>query len=147
VSKSGLVFVMEHDGRLVGTSTSQPIHESRILNMGVKLQRINAKDSRDPLIQATAQFLVNRYGDFKAVIADQRLSFANKGSRNIVKVVPFRDELGLDWLIVVVIPEADYKHQINAGDLEMLIPIIIMLSASAILAGYIFYGSGFKSSH
>jgi signal transduction histidine kinase len=116
VSESGLVFVVEHDGKLVGTSASQQVYR-RVAEKGkaVKLDRINAADSRDPLIQATAQFLIKRYGDFTRVIADQRLNFVSNGDRNFVKVVPFRDELGLDWLIVVVVPENDFMGQINAN--------------------------------
>jgi signal transduction histidine kinase len=119
VSESGLVFVVEHDGKLVGTSASQQVYR-RIEGKGkdkgkIKLDRINAADSRDPLIKATAQFLIGRYGDFTRVIADQRLNFMNNGDRNFVKVVPFRDELGLDWLIVVVVPENDFMAQINAN--------------------------------
>ena len=116
VSESGLVFVVEHDGKLVGTSASQPVyHRFQGKNNAVRLERINAVDSRDPLIKATAQFLIKRYGDFTRVIADQRLNFINKGDRNFVKVVPFRDELGLDWLIVVVVPENDFMAQINTN--------------------------------
>jgi signal transduction histidine kinase len=116
VSESGLVFVVEDDGKLVGTSASQPVY-NRFQGKGdtVRLERINAADSRDPLIKATAQFLIKRYGDFTRVIADQRLNFINNGDRNFVKVVPFRDELGLDWLIVVVVPENDFMAQINTN--------------------------------
>jgi signal transduction histidine kinase len=130
VSESGLVFVVEHNGDLVGTSASQPVYVPQSSGSGqsVKLERINARNSRDPLIQATAQFLVRRYGDFKTVIADQRLSFDGKGQRNFVKVVPFRDELGLDWLIVVVVPEDDFMAQINANTRTTF-----WLSAAAVL--------------
>jgi signal transduction histidine kinase len=116
VSESGLVFVVEHDGKLVGTSASQPVYQ-RFQGKGntARLERINAVDSRDPLIKATAQFLIKRYGDFTRVIADQRLNFIKNGDRNFVKVVPFRDELGLDWLIVVVVPENDFMAQINTN--------------------------------
>jgi signal transduction histidine kinase len=116
VSESGLVFVVEHDGKLIGTSASQPAYH-RFPGKGdaVRLERINAVDSRDPLIKATAQYLIKRYGDFTKVIADQRLNFINNGDRNFVKVVPFRDELGLDWLIVVVVPENDFMAQINTN--------------------------------
>ena len=31
-----------------------------------------------------------------------------------VRVVPYRDEYGLDWLVAVVIPESDYMEEINA---------------------------------
>jgi signal transduction histidine kinase len=115
VSESGLVFVVEHDGKLVGTSASQQVYRKVEVKGKVKLDRINAADSRDPLIKATAQFLIKRYGDFTRVIADQRLNFMDNGDRNFVKVVPFRDELGLDWLIVVVVPENDFMAQINAN--------------------------------
>lgn len=115
VSESGLVFVVENDGELVGTSASQPAYSRLGTGDTAKLERINVKNSHDPLIKATAQFLIKRYGDFTRVTADQRLNFINNGDRNFVKVVPFRDELGLDWLIVVVVPENDFMAQINTN--------------------------------
>ncbi|MCU0569369.1 MAG: sensor histidine kinase [Oculatellaceae cyanobacterium Prado106] len=114
VSETGIVFVVEHDGTLIGTSGDQPAYiRNEVTQNKVKLDRIKAIDSQDPLIQATAKFLVNRYGDFTRVIADQRLNFEHDDDRNLVKVVPFRDELGLNWLIVVVVPEDDFMAQIN----------------------------------
>ena len=43
-----------------------------------------------------------------------------------VQVVPYQDEYGLDWLIAVVIPESDYRGEINA--------IIYRTIAGAVLA-------------
>ena len=36
----------------------------------------------------------------------------------MVQVVPYQDGLGLDWLIVVVLPEADFMGEINANNLN-----------------------------
>jgi hypothetical protein len=32
-----------------------------------------------------------------------------------VQVAPFQDDRGLDWLIVIVVPEADFMEQITAN--------------------------------
>lgn len=146
ISESGLVFVVEHDGKLVGSSASQQVYR-RFQGKGnsVKLERINAADSQDPLMRATAQFLIRRYGDFTSVIADQRLNFIDNGNRNFIKVVPYRDELGLDWLVVVVVPEAGFMKVINDSNRAVLLLNIIVLLVSIGLGIYTFRKKIFKS--
>jgi signal transduction histidine kinase len=115
VSPSGLVFIVENDGELIGTSAEQSPYKVETGSKHRKLRQVNARESSDPLIRSTAHFLVNRYGDFDKVVSGRQLEFTNKGAKNFVKVVPYRDDLGLDWLIVVVVPEADFMAQINAN--------------------------------
>jgi hypothetical protein len=43
------------------------------------------------------------------------LNFEIDGKRQFVKVLPFQDGKGLDWLIVVVVPEADFTKEIEAN--------------------------------
>ncbi|MCZ0904612.1 HAMP domain-containing protein, partial [Microcoleus sp. HI-ES] len=39
----------------------------------------------------------------------------SKGDRQFVRVTPYRDFRGLDWLIVVVVPESDFMARIQAN--------------------------------
>ncbi len=43
------------------------------------------------------------------------MNFEIDGKRQFVKVLPFQDGKGLDWLIVVVVPEADFTKEIEAN--------------------------------
>lgn len=66
-------------------------------------------------MRSTVQYLVDRFGNFKAIHAKQQLEFYLDKQHQFLEVVPFQDGLGLDWLIVVVTPEADFMQQINAN--------------------------------
>ncbi|NES20247.1 MAG: HAMP domain-containing protein, partial [Symploca sp. SIO3E6] len=59
--------------------------------------------------------LTERFEDFSRIDQTQQLHFKLEGKRQLVQVTPFKDEWGLDWLIVVVVPESDFMEQIYAS--------------------------------
>lgn len=113
IGRSGQAFVMQRSGDLIAAAAAEQPFQ---LNLkAAQLPRLAATASRVPLIRATAQHLTHAYPDFTA-IADRRQSIFNlDGHRHFVQITPFSDDHGLDWLIVVVIPEADFMGQINAN--------------------------------
>jgi signal transduction histidine kinase/DNA-binding NarL/FixJ family response regulator len=108
IGTTGEAFIVERSGLLVASS-------SEALPFDQNQNRLEAIELDDPLIQVTAQELVQRFGSFEAIANDQYYTFSQNGEREWVMVTPFTDELGLDWLIVTVIPEADFMAQINAN--------------------------------
>src|SRR4028118_331493 len=111
IGKSGQTFIIERSGLLVATSTSQK--PFTIKNGSV--ERIRATDIDNPLIRATAQTLKERFDDFNNINGSQPLDFLINGKRQFVQVVPFSEGRNLNWLIVVVVPEADFMGQIDAN--------------------------------
>ncbi len=131
VSPSGKTFIIERDALIIASSSDeQPF---QVVND--KPQRLKASDSKDLLIQATTQHLIDRFGDFNKIKDIQQIDFLLDGKRQFVQVTPWRDELGLDWLMIVVVPEADFMGQINANT---RITILLCLAALviAILLGF-----------
>jgi len=113
IGRSGETFIMERSGSIVATSTSEePVLKSENLD---EVSRLNALDSGLPLISATAKYLLAEFGDFSNIDTPQKLSFVLKGDRQFLQVTPFSDRRGIDWIVVVVIPEADFMEQINAN--------------------------------
>ncbi|HBB35237.1 MAG TPA: hypothetical protein DC064_26460, partial [Cyanobacteria bacterium UBA9273] len=112
ISPSGQSFIIERSGLLVASS-----HEAKPFIMGNDNQphRLNAADSKNPLIQSTARYLIQRFGNLNQVDTPTQIAFLNNHQRQFVQVVPFQDGRGIDWLIIVVIPEADFMAQINAN--------------------------------
>jgi signal transduction histidine kinase len=111
VSSSGKIFIVERDGMLVASSSQeQPF---KIINK--KAERINAINSSDILIQSTATYLQQTFRSFREIKQNQNLQFTQKGNRQFVRTAPWQDEFGLDWLVVVVVPESDFIEQINAN--------------------------------
>ncbi|WP_414569000.1 ATP-binding protein [Nostoc sp. CCY 9925] len=110
ISKSGRVFLLERDGALIATSgTEKPF---RLVNQ--KAERLQAIDSSDPVIQKVAKYLQAVKG-FKSITEDTDLELEIEGKRHFIDVAPWRDEYGLDWLLVVSVPENAFMAQINAN--------------------------------
>lgn len=111
ISKSGQAFAMERTGEIVGTSTTElpfvPIKNGQ--------QRIKATDSSNELIRTTANYLQQKFGGFDRISEGSQLVFEHQGQRQFVTVAPLSDGRGLDWLLVVVIPEADFIEQVQAN--------------------------------
>lgn len=86
-----------------------------------------AADSPNPLIQATAKYLQQQLGDFHKIQDKQQLTFDFKGDRQFVEVTPWRDRFGLDWLVVVTVPESDFMAQINANTRNTIVLCLLTL--------------------
>ncbi len=126
ISKSGEVFIMERNGLLNASST---VEKSYIKSTDTgEQERIRATDSRSQLVQLTAKQLEEHFGDFNEINSKEQLDLKFNNQLNFVQVVPFQDDKGLDWLIVVVIPESDFMGQIQANS-----RITIVLCVGALL--------------
>ncbi|MEA5449160.1 PAS domain S-box protein [Leptolyngbya sp. CCNP1308] len=130
IGKTGSAFIIERSGTLVSTSTAEPIVE--ITSDGS--ERLLANQSSNLTIRATADFLEQRFDGFDQIQAAQRLAFDIDGARQFVQVVPFQDRYGLDWLIVIVLPEADYLGQIQSNIRDTLLLCVLALVAALILS-------------
>lgn len=129
VSPSGQVFIIERNGRLIASSsTEKPF---KILNG--KAQRLNVLDSRDRLIQTTAKHLQQQFSDFNQIKDSQQLEFTITGERHFIEITPWRDRHGLNWLAIVVVPESDFMAQINANTNITIILCLVALVVATIL--------------
>ncbi len=130
ISPNASIFIMERDGSLIASSGTEPV--VKVVNQ--QAQRLNALQSSDPLVQATAQQIQQAAGSFDKIQADQQLEFELDGERQYVRVTPWQDKLGLDWLVVVRLPESDFVAQINQNARTTLLLCMAAL-ATAVLTG------------
>jgi adenylate cyclase len=113
ISDRSQVFIMERSGGLVATSTGEnPFKQKK---GDKKAERIPATESQDPRTRATAEYLKQRYGGFSKLKSMEQLDFLFERQRQYVQVMPYQDTYGLDWLIVVIVPENDFMGQIQAN--------------------------------
>jgi len=131
VGTQGQTFIIEKSGLLVASSTlARPFD----LVEG-KPRQIYSILSEDPLIRASSQFLMRDYPEgFAGITAPAQRDFWLDGQRQFLQVQPFRDDYGLDWLIVVVVPEADFMGQIQANT-RVTIGLCLMALAGATVLG------------
>ncbi|CAD0227499.1 Histidine kinase [Planktothrix agardhii] len=110
VSPSGQTFIIERNGLLIASSGDQ---KPFIIKPGQKPQRLKAIDSQQPLIKATANYLESQIKDFQTIETTQNLKFSWNNYQQFVEITPWRDPLGLDWLVIVVVPQSDFMAEID----------------------------------
>ncbi|MDV2991251.1 MAG: Sensor histidine kinase RcsC [Chroococcidiopsis sp. SAG 2025] len=112
ISPSAKTFIIERDGLLIASSSTE---KPFTLVDGVA-KRLSALDINDVQIQATAKYLKQNFGDFQRIKGEQKLNFELQDELQFVRVVPWQDEFGLNWLVVTTIPESDFMAQIHANN-------------------------------
>lgn len=150
IGQQGQAFIIERSGLMVATSTKEvPYHliqssqevadslspERRYSELLNKIERFKAIDSQDPITQDTASFLNQYFGDLVNIGKEGNyLDFNLNAQHYFLQVKPFIDEHGLDWLIVVVVPELDFmKPIITSG--HIVLGLILLASIVAIWVG------------
>ncbi|MGL6341302.1 MAG: ATP-binding protein [Waterburya sp.] len=126
VSSSGKTFILERNGFLIGDSAD----EQPFKIVDGKPKRIKATNSNDPIIKATAEHLVRKFSDLEKIQETLQLDFELDGERQFVQVSPWQDELGLDWLMVVTVPESDFMAQINANTRSTIMLCLLALGVA-----------------
>jgi signal transduction histidine kinase len=114
ISQSGRVFLLERDGTLIASSGT----EKPFVLVNQDIRRLKAIDSSDPIIQNIAKHL--QTSGFGSINQDTDFKLEVQGKRHFVDVVPWRDKYGLNWLMVVSVPEDTFMAQINANTRTMI---------------------------
>ncbi|MFQ3637398.1 MAG: ATP-binding protein [Cyanobacteriota bacterium] len=126
VSPSGQIFLMERSGLLVGSSSQPPI----LSNGDQALQRFNSFNSPDPKIRAISEAIQTEFGNLYAIQSATQIEAAYKQQRQFVYIKPWRDAYGLDWLMVIVLPKADFMAEIDAETQRniLLCAVVLLIS-------------------
>lgn len=130
ISKSGEAFILNRYGQLIASSATS---ESFIQENG-DLELIDASNSNDPLVNSASQHLKDRFEDLNQIQSNVLLNFDINGQQQFLQVVPFSDKYGLDWLILVVIPEADFTERIHTNT-RITIALCLIALIIAIIFG------------
>lgn len=152
IGQRGQAFIIERSGLMVATSTKEvPYHliqssqeaqvpdslspERRYSELLNKIERFKAIDSQDTITQDTASFLNQYFGDLVNIGKEGNYLDINlNNQRYFLQVKPFIDKRGLDWLIVVVVPELDFmKPIITSG--HIVLGLVLLASIIAIWVG------------
>jgi diguanylate cyclase (GGDEF)-like protein len=132
IGQTGKTFIMDRSGNLVSTSTLDPIFTI----VGEQTKRIQASNSSNRQIELTAKYLKSHFTDLSQIDRSQQLDFDIDGAKQFIQVTPLRDRLGIDWLIIVVVPESDFMAQIDANTYTTILLCFLAL-AVAIVVGLV----------
>ncbi|MDB9375655.1 PAS domain S-box protein [Nodularia sphaerocarpa] len=125
IGQTGTAFILERSGRLVATSSEEPM----VTGEGETSERLLATDSTNSTIRGTAEYLQGRFGSLNDIQSVQQLDFHLHRERQYVQVVPFQDG-NLNWLVVLTIPESDFMAQIHASHRNALGLSLVALAAA-----------------
>ncbi|WOD40760.1 diguanylate cyclase domain-containing protein [Nodosilinea sp. E11] len=122
ISPTGLAFIVERSGLLVASSSPEPI----IAEQDETLMLIQAADSKDTVIRGTVQYLMGTGLDWEHGEKQQHRVWINQ-ERYSLQTESFIDDFGLDWILVLVIPENDFMGQINDNNKTTLVLYLLAL--------------------
>jgi phosphoserine phosphatase RsbU/P len=129
ISRSGQAFIIERSGDIIASSTN----ELPFVTSKEGRERRNAINSTNELIRDTAVYLQKQFKSFDKINSNQQLIFDIDGKRQFLQVTAMRDGRGLDWLMVVVVPEVDFMERINANTRSTILLCLAALILATIL--------------
>ncbi|NJL00497.1 MAG: HAMP domain-containing protein [Spirulinaceae cyanobacterium RM2_2_10] len=132
ISPNGEAFIVETSGELVASSTREPVV---VEQENGDRQRLLAVESSDPLLARTAQELLTRFERLDALEEFESFSFRLDGGRQVVSIVPLNPDLGLDWLVVAIVPDQDFSKIIN-DTMQATLTIGSVLAFLAVVLGF-----------
>lgn len=125
IGKNGQTFIFDREGLLVASSQDESsLNNSKKFK---KTKRPSIDQSSDPLIQATAKYLKKYFVDFGKIERSYQLEFNYNRELQFLQISPYKDELGIDWLIVTVVPESDFLDRIHANTRQTILLCIFAL--------------------
>jgi len=131
IGKTGQALIIDRQGLLIASSNPQVIEEA-----AESSEQLNIAASENELIAAIAQDLLNQFEGFSQVESTVNSSFRWQRKTFCFQVKSFRDSLGLDWLIVVIIPEEDFMQQVQIqARITLILEALILLAALGVGLG------------
>lgn len=127
VGNSGQVFIIEPQGELIASSVkNMPLSVGK----GKDSKRIKAQDSSNQMMRQSVLYLFDRFNRLEDINHTVQLDFKLNGQRQFIQVSPLTDKYGLNWLIIVVVPKADFMTQIYANTRNTILLCIVALVVS-----------------
>jgi signal transduction histidine kinase/DNA-binding response OmpR family regulator/HAMP domain-containing protein len=131
IGRSGQTFIIERSGLIIASSTTE--NPFLKLEPSKEIKRLQASESTVPLIARSAQYLTKHFGTLSQIDSSKQLTFEIDGDKQFLQVTPLSDGRGLDWLIVVVVPEADFMEHIHASTRSTVLLCLAALVLASIL--------------
>ncbi|MBE9048056.1 cyclic nucleotide-binding domain-containing protein [Pleurocapsales cyanobacterium LEGE 10410] len=103
-SRSMEALIIDRQGQIIATSTA----ESLATPTEGGSRRLKAIDSREPIVKATVRQTLEQYNNFEQIDNKTFFTFDFANKRQLVQIVPLKNRQNLDWLVAVVIPEANF---------------------------------------
>ncbi len=128
IRQSGKAFIIERTGDFIASTAEIAIQR----NQG-QVSRKSIFDSDNPLTKFISEQLLKQFKSFDNITDDQYFHVNFQGENYQVYTHILSDNHGLDWLIVVVIPEADFIQEIHSNTLKTIWLCLLTLLVALLL--------------
>jgi len=141
ISRVGRVVIMDDNGALIATSTEDPPYKFAA-GKGYQRQfkQLNINESQDDLIRSLGEHLRDVYSvqgkpanQLDTLDQPQKLEFKYNGEWQFVEITPFRDQYGLNWRIVTVLPQSHFLGTIQNNTQTTILLCLLTLSVAIAL--------------
>lgn len=130
VGKAGQIFLMEPSGLLVASSVGEkPVRSG---GNGDDLVRFQAVESSEPFIMAAAASLAGQIDHLHDLPVPYQTRLDVSGQTYLLQAANLTDPYGLNWILVVGLPEAEVLARVNANR-----QINLLLGGLAIVAALV----------
>jgi two-component system chemotaxis sensor kinase CheA len=120
ISENATTYIIDRNGMLIASSTNQKLYID--INSTDK-KRLNAENAENSVISKSFNELKTQLKSFADIPYDNAYNISIDGVNYIVKISNYKDNHGLDWLIVTAVDKMDFM-----GDVYSLINKIAVLS-------------------
>ena len=135
IGRSGKVFIVDSSGLVIASSANEmPFIIADRASLDIR--RLSLSQSSDPLLTAAASFLEGIHTNLKEIKEERRFIIDASGRRLFFNIAPYSNNEGINWLIGIVVPEADFTGRISSMNRVAVVLIIfalILSSAGAVM--------------
>lgn len=139
-SEMGEIFIIDKAGTLIASRYDEASADSVSEDISNQIQ---ANQSSKPLIAATMDAFSKEFSSMSLVQINEscQFDFNYDGKRDFVQISPFSDGRGIDWLIVLVMPEESFLNRVYANRrttiMLCLVAALIAIFIGMMLANWI----------
>lgn len=135
VGRTGQIFIIDRQGLLIASSTGetpfkQKLDSDYLKNLKPQEWRLSAQNSRNRLTHASVNFLLSHIKNLHKIEENQKLEFDFNRDRYFLHVNQVSEKSELDWLMITVVPEADFMAKIYANTRTTILLCIASLIGS-----------------
>lgn len=129
VSPNGTAFIIESSGDLIAVSD----HEQPFMEVDGEKLRLPASNSQNVLVRGTVNHLLENLDDLRQMKDEYDFKFDLDGEKQLVHIYHLQD-LGINWIVGVAIPQNDYMATIRTTIRHNLILGVVITVATSLLA-------------
>ncbi len=131
VLQTGQTFLMERNGKLIANSNNRNIFTSNSV-LAEQSQRQLVTEAEESLIRLSGENLQAKFPNWNQTKKPLIYSFEHEKERYFIQIRPIANDLGLDWLTGIILPEAAFSQQIKINTYTTigfcLIALIVVLT-------------------